>query len=70
MEIYGLNERQRKIADLLWAMDTKDEVRKFINGMPDEFKRDAELVLDMMILAVIDEVTDTREAEEVLEKFK
>jgi len=70
MEIYGLNERQRKIADLLWSIETKDGVRTFIDGMPPDLKQDANLVLNMMILAVIDECTDTTEAEQVLERFK
>jgi hypothetical protein len=70
MEIYGLNERQRKIADLLWSIETKDGVHTFIDGMPPDLKQDANLVLNMMILAVIDECTDTTEAEQVLERFK
>lgn len=70
MEIYGLNDRQRKIADLLWSMNTTEEVRKFINGLSGDVTRDAQVVLAMMIAAVLDDVTDITEAEQVLERFK
>lgn len=71
MEIQGLNKRQRKIADMLWSMNTRDEVKAFINGLPSDMKRDGRLVLDMMILAVIDEaVSDTTAAQELIERVK
>lgn len=71
MEIQGLNKRQRKIADMLWSMNTRDEVKAFINGLPSDMKRDGQLVLDMMILAVIDDaVSDTTAAQELIERVK
>jgi hypothetical protein len=70
MEIYGLTERQRQIADLLWTMETQDEVKSFIKGLRGSMKRDAEIVLEMMILAVIDDVTETSAADKVIERLK
>lgn len=70
MEIYGLNERQRQIADLLWSMETQEEVKSFIKGLKGSIKRDAEIVLEMMILAVLDEVKDTEAADHLIERLK
>ena len=70
MEIYGLNERQRQIADLLWSMETQEEVKSFIKGLRGGIKRDAEIVLEMMILAVLDEVKDTEAADHLIERLK
>ena len=70
MEIQGLNERQTKIADLLWGMNSRTEVEAFIKGLQGDLKRDAQLVLDLMILAVLDEVTDTTDAAELIERIK
>ena len=70
MEIYGLTEQQRQIADLLWAMETQDEVKSFIKGLRGSMKRDAETVLEMMVLAVIDEVTETSAANQIIERLK
>ncbi len=70
MQIQGLTERQVKIADMLWMMDSKDQVHKFIQSLPPEIKQDAQLVLQMMILGILDEVTHTDEAAEVIERIK
>lgn len=71
MEIQGLNDRQRKIADMLWSMNTREQVETFIKGLPQEMQLDGRLVLDMMILAVIDEaVTDVSAAQELIERVK
>lgn len=70
MQIQGLTERQVKIADMLWMMDSKDQVHKFIQSLPSDIKQDAQLVLQMMILGILDEVTDTAEAAEVIERIK
>lgn len=70
MEIQGLNERQTKIADLLWGMNSKAEVEAFMKGLQGDLKRDAQLVLDLMILAVLDEVTDVEDAKELIERIK
>lgn len=54
--IEGLNKRQRMLADIIWALDTKEQVTAFIQTLPDKQKKEALVVTQMMVLAFIDEV--------------
>ena len=58
IEIQGLTVRQRAIADVLWMMNGKDAVLSFINSLEAETRKDAYTVLNMMVAAVMDEITD------------
>ena len=58
VEIRGLSKRQRAIADVLWMMNGKDAVLNFINSLEADTKKDAQVVLNMMVAAVMDEITD------------
>ena len=58
IEITGLTTRQRAIADVLWMMNGKDAVLSFINSLEADTKKDAYTVLNMMVAAVMDEITD------------
>jgi len=55
IEIQGLNKRQRAIADVLWLMNSKADALRFIASLEPLTRRDAETVIEMMQLAVIDE---------------
>ena len=55
IEIQGLNKRQRAIADVLWLMNSKADALRFIASLEPTTRRDAETVIEMMQLAVIDE---------------
>jgi hypothetical protein len=55
IQIQGLNKRQRAIADVLWMMNSKDDALRFIASLEPKTRRDAETVIEMMQLAVIDE---------------
>ena len=54
--IEGLNRRQRMLADIIWALDSKDQVLSFISTLPLKDRLEAEVVVEMMIWAYIDEV--------------
>ena len=53
--INGLSARQKVFADVIWACNGRDEVSAFIRGLPQKFRREATLVLEMMIASVFDE---------------
>ena len=53
--ITGLTEQQRQIADLLWHCDSRDHVQTMIRAMPDQYRRDAVIVHELMIAAVMDQ---------------
>jgi hypothetical protein len=55
IEINGLNKRQRAIADVLWLMQSKADALRFIASLEPQTRKDAETVIEMMQLAVIDE---------------
>jgi hypothetical protein len=55
IQIEGLNKRQRAIADVLWLMNSREDAERFITSLEPQTRRDAEIVVQMMILAVIDE---------------
>jgi hypothetical protein len=71
IEIEGLNKKQRMLADIIWSLDTQDQVRAFIASLPAKDRVQAQLVTQMMILAFIDEVnTIEPETVELINSFK
>jgi hypothetical protein len=70
IHIEGLTERQRKIADVLWMMNGKDAVLGFIKSLEADTRKDALVVLNMMVAAVMDEIEDTELAKIELDKFR
>ena len=62
MELVLSNPNQHRIADLLWAAQSMEDMQAIVraNG------RDAVVVRDMMLAAFMDEVNDTDLAQEVL----
>ena len=56
MEIQGLSKQQMELADLMWEMDTLDEVHNFINTLPKRLRGQAKLVLEMMTVAAVDDM--------------
>jgi hypothetical protein len=55
ISIEGLNRKQRLLADIIWALDSQDQVTAFIRSLPPKDRQEAETVTQMMILAFIDE---------------
>ena len=58
IQIQGLTTRQRAIADVLWMMNGKDAVLSFINSLESDTQKDAQVVLNMMVAAVMDEINE------------
>jgi hypothetical protein len=50
IEIRGFTQLQRDLADRLWQMDSEREAREFVDGLPKSLKREAWVVI-MMIMA-------------------
>jgi hypothetical protein len=55
IQIEGLSRRQRAIADVLWMMATREDAERFVKSLEPNTRKDAETVIEMMMLAVIDE---------------
>jgi hypothetical protein len=56
VQIQGLSKRQRAIADVLWLMNNRADAERFIQSLEPTTQRDALTVVEMMQLAIIDEV--------------
>jgi hypothetical protein len=66
IELIGLTPLQKDLAEKIWALDTQDAVEEFVNGLPRNLRRQAQVVMEMMIAAAFDEEMDTGLAQEVL----
>ena len=55
IQIQGLSKRQRAIADVLWMMKTREDAERFVASLEPATRQDAQTVVQMMMLAVIDE---------------
>ncbi len=66
MELKLQNSAQHKIADLMWAAQSMDEV----NAILRVFGHDARVVFEMMTAATFDDIEDTGRAEDLLQKFR
>jgi|LauGreDrversion4_2_1035121.scaffolds.fasta_scaffold11350_3 hypothetical protein len=68
--IEGLNKKQRALADVMWAMDSTEQVRSFISALHPKDRQEAQTVCEMMILAAFDQVQDTPDASQVIQQFR
>ena len=71
----GLNARQKVLADMIWACDSKADVENFINCLGTRaLRKEAETIVEMLILATVEQAYDgigsLDEANELINKVK
>jgi hypothetical protein len=66
--VEGFSRKQKMLADIIWALDTREQVTNFIRSLPRKDQQEAEVVCQMLILAFIDECEDTQDAERVIQR--
>jgi hypothetical protein len=66
VQIQGLNNRQRAIADVLWMMQDRDQVEAFIRALHPSMRKEAETVVEMMMLAVWDDIDTVDESTKLM----
>ena len=55
----GLNARQKVLADMIWACDSKADVENFINCLGTRaLKKEAETIVEMLIMATVEQAYD------------
>ena len=69
IEIQGLSPKQMALADIMWAISTKEGVDAFIATLPKAERRECELVKEMLVLAFLDDIVNTQDADVVIDKF-
>jgi hypothetical protein len=68
--IKELTPVQKKLADLLWAMNTWEEIETFVQQLHDSVRSDAVTVIHLMTAATLDQLTDIAESEQYLSRFR
>lgn len=69
IELENLSDIQKSLCNILWELDDADELQAFLNGLPERLRRDAESMIQMMLLNSIDKTEDTKYADEMLSKI-
>ena len=67
--ITGLSKKQKVLCDIMWSIDTKERLEQFVMSLPDEDQLQCMVLIEMMKMSIIDEISYTDDAEEVLRKF-
>jgi hypothetical protein len=57
-ELQGLNARQKFLADIMWQLEEYDQVQAFIATLPDREACEAESIIEMMRMAVVEQCYD------------
>jgi hypothetical protein len=73
--IDGLNQRQRILADMIWACESKADINRLIKSLPtQEMKDEATTIVDLMMMASIEQCYDglgsMDEAKQLIKKVK
>ena len=69
IEIQGLSPKQMALADIMWAISSKEGVDAFLATLPRAEQRECEVVKQMILLAFIDQCDDTLDAERVIKQL-
>lgn len=57
--IEGLNARQRVLADIIWACNTRAQINTFIKSLPTvDLQDEAKAIVELMILATVEQCYD------------
>jgi len=70
IELHGLTKKQMVFCDIMWALETREAVEKFIATLPAKDQRICNTLIEMMQLAFLDEVDSVDEANKVLSTFR
>ena len=54
-ELQGLNARQQVLADIMWQLEEYEQVQAFIATLPDREACEAESIIEMMKMAVVEQ---------------
>jgi hypothetical protein len=70
IEIQGLSPKQMALADIMWAISSREGVAAFMSTLPKAERRECELVKEMLVLAFLDDIVNTQEADMVIDKIQ
>ena len=68
ISLFGLNQRQRWLAQQLWICETLDEVAELRDSIDEEMWHDLFVVMELIFLADMDSmVTDEKDCKDAIE---
>jgi hypothetical protein len=72
LQIHGLSPLHRAIADMLWSLDSEQEIVKWFGTLPPDIRPIAHVVLSMMVYEQIDltPIEDMSAAQEVIDRIQ
>jgi len=68
--ITGLNPKQKALCDIMWGLEEYNAVEAFIATLPRTERKECRTLIQLMVMAFADEVTEVNEAKEVLDQFR
>lgn len=70
IEIQGLTSKQQALCEIIWSIDDRDMVMKFIDSLPLADQKLCLVLCQLMRWAFLDEVESVDEAEALLARFR
>ena len=68
--ITGLTHKQKTLCDIMWSLEEYNAVEAFIATLPKAERLECRSLIQLMIMAFADEVTEVNEAKEMLDQFR
>jgi hypothetical protein len=69
VSINGFTENQAKHADIIWAIESQEEVQVYLNALDGIDWIDANIALNMICAEAMDSVDNLEDASELLAKY-
>jgi len=67
--ITGLSHKQKALCEIMWALEEYNAVEAFIATLPKPERLECRTLIQMMIMAFADEVTEVEQAQSLLKEF-
>jgi len=68
--ITGLTHKQKALCEIMWSLEEYNAVEAFIATLPRPERLECRSLIQMMIMAFADEITEVNEAKEMLDQFR
>ena len=70
IKLDGLNQRQRVLADIMWAIEDWSDVEKFIATLPKRERIECEGIVEMMRMELVESYRKGMDIENTVEAIK
>ena len=67
--ITGLSHKQKTLCEIMWALEEYNAVEAFIATLPKPERLECRTLIQMMIMAFADEITEVDQAQALLKEF-